>query len=257
MHPLPPVIYQTSIVSIRDFSPGDSYDAAEFALPKGGIVFVRSGAFKGLTGRNTFELDANYVFFSRAGDYLYSNPGTIEKSACTVIEYAGAAFPGTPLHEHLALCTSHVYMQYARLLHFARLGASEPVLNEAALALMYEALNVVPAAPFQRHEPTHMVLAIRELLNQSLTKPVSLAAIAKQFYLSPFAVSRAFHRETGISLRNYTRRLRLRKALMLILDRDATLGEIAATLGFYDESHFSKTFHVEFGVRPARVIASM
>jgi AraC family transcriptional regulator len=86
---------------------------------------------------------------------------------------------------------------------------------------------------------------------------VSLAALAKQFYLSPFAVSRAFHQETGISLRRYSQRLRLRKALMLMVEHEFPLREVASTLGFYDEPHFSKAFHAEFGMPPGRAFADL
>jgi transcriptional regulator GlxA family with amidase domain len=101
------------------------------------------------------------------------------------------------------------------------------------------------------------VCAIKEQVHQSLSKPVSLIVLSKQFYRSPFAVSRAFHQETGISLRRYSQRLRLRRALMLMLEQNATLSEIAASLGFYDESHFSKAFHIEFGLPPARAFSGL
>jgi transcriptional regulator GlxA family with amidase domain len=95
------------------------------------------------------------------------------------------------------------------------------------------------------------VAAIKELMSQSLSKPMSLLDIANRFYVSPFTISRWFHAETGVPLRLYMQRLRLRRALTYMLDEKRSLTAIAIELGFYDESHFSKAFHAEFGVPPA------
>jgi AraC-like DNA-binding protein len=229
-----------------------SAEAAEYGLPPGAVVFVRGGTFAGCTGRHTFELDSNYVFLAASGDYIYPNPNGGGDAACTIIQYAGATFAAPALHEKLLLCSARAYLQHVRLLRALQSEAGEPAVNDAAVELICETLRTADGSTIARREASYMVCAIRELANQSLSKPVSLMALAKQFYLSPFAVSRAFHRETGISLRRYTQRLRLRKALMLMLEADATLSEIASSLGFYDEPHFSKAFHAEFGMAPAR-----
>jgi transcriptional regulator GlxA family with amidase domain len=143
------------------------------------------------------------------------------------------------------------------LVHALRAGSPPEMLDNAALALICEVLSTEREAEPRRHDRSYMICAIKELVNQSLSKPVSLATLAKQFYLSPFAVSRSFHQETGISLRRYVQRLRLRKALILMLEQGTTLREIAAALGFYDEPHFSKAFHAEFGMPPGRALTAL
>jgi AraC-like DNA-binding protein len=257
VHTLPPVVYQSSLVSIRDICAADSCERTEYALPEGAVVFVRSGTFGGSTGRYAFEFDANYIFFGGGRDFIYPHADGGEPCACTIVEYAGATFVGPALDEKLVICSAHAYLKHARLLGALRLGAPESALNDAAVGLICETLTSVSQDPVRHNERSYMVSAIREQVNRSLTKPVSLIALAKQFYLSPFAVSRTFHRETGISLRRYVQRLRLRKALMLMLEHDATLSEIASTLGFYDEPHFSKAFHAEFGMPPARALTKL
>jgi transcriptional regulator GlxA family with amidase domain len=59
-----------------------------------------------------------------------------------------------------------------------------------------------------------------------------------------------FHREAGIPLRTYVRRLRLRNALARISTaRD--LSQVALALGFFDQPHFTKAFRAEFGIAPS------
>jgi AraC-like DNA-binding protein len=256
VHAHPPVIYESAVVSIREVN-SSPFERAEYALEEASFVFVRCGVFAGSTGHGSFDLDANYVFLGRSGDYIYANSNACEACSCTVIRYTGATFAARALHEKLMLCTPSAYLMHARLLHALHAGSAAQVLDDAALSLICDVLSDTPESAAPGHDRAYLVCAIKEIVNQSLAKPVSLTALAKHFYLSPFAVSRAFHRETGMSLRRYTQRLRLRRALMLMLEDNTTLGNIASTLGFYDEPHFSKAFRAEFGIAPVRAFYNL
>lgn len=253
---LPPIVYESSVFSIRDVEL-PQFEPSEYPLEEGTIVFVRSGAFAGSTGRYSFDLDANYVFLGGNRDYVSANANAGERSSCTVLRYFGASFAAPAMHEKLVLCSSSAYLLHARLVRALRSGAPAQALDNAALGLICEVLAAVPDGEMRRRERTYMVCAIKELVNQSLSKPVPLVTLAKQFSLSPFAVSRAFHQETGISLRRYAQRLRLRKALMLMLEQQSSCREVASALGFYDEPHFSKAFHGEFGMPPGRAFTAL
>jgi transcriptional regulator GlxA family with amidase domain len=136
------------------------------------------------------------------------------------------------------------------LLNKARLACSDAAINEAAAALLSETTGThYQLSPDV--ERAQIVSEIKTLLNQSLAKRIKLFELANRFYLSPFTVSRWFHWETGVPLRRYIQRLRLRRALTFMLDEKRSLTAIALELGFYDEAHFSKAFHAEFGTPPA------
>jgi AraC family transcriptional regulator len=98
-----------------------------------------------------------------------------------------------------------------------------------------------------------LVTQIRRLINDQTSTRIPLAAIAREFYVSRFMVSRVFHRETGMRLRDYALRLRLRRSLSLLLHTNISLTDVAMELGFYDEPHFSKAFRNEFGMSPQSV----
>lgn len=91
---------------------------------------------------------------------------------------------------------------------------------------------------------------MQQYINGTLARASRLEDVAKAVALSPFTASRVFHRETGLPLRAYARRLRLRTALARIADRHA-LSQIALELGFFDHAHFTKTFRAEFGFTPS------
>jgi AraC-like DNA-binding protein len=99
------------------------------------------------------------------------------------------------------------------------------------------------------HSPTYG-REMQEYLNDAIARPFSLRDVARSCALSPFTASRVFHREAGIPLRTYVRRLRLRTALARIA-KTCDFSTIAQELGFFDHAHFTKAFRAEFGIAPS------
>jgi AraC-like DNA-binding protein len=147
-----------------------------------------------------------------------------------------------------AIVSARAFLLQAQILRDAR--ASPRGAEPRVFDLLAELHG---ASALATRNQSRVVTEIRRLLNESPSRHLALEAIAREFYMSPFTVSRLFHRETGMRLRDYSSRLRLRKALHLLMNSRKTLTSIAIDLGFYDESHFSKAFRAEFGVSPHSV----
>lgn len=81
--------------------------------------------------------------------------------------------------------------------------------------------------------------------------PVTLAEIADAAHMSPFHLSRLFHRLTGSRLHQRLTELRLRGSVHEIIDSSRSLTDIAGDLGFSSASHFSNAFRARFGVPPS------
>ncbi|MFP5247279.1 MAG: helix-turn-helix domain-containing protein, partial [Thermoanaerobaculia bacterium] len=62
--------------------------------------------------------------------------------------------------------------------------------------------------------------------------------------------SRAFHRHVGTPLHDYLRALRLGHARHLLATSKRSVTAIAVAAGFYDSSHFSRTFSAALGITP-------
>lgn len=60
-----------------------------------------------------------------------------------------------------------------------------------------------------------------------------------------------FKEETGQTIREYQRTLRMRKAKQLLKETDRSVAEIAQLTGFSDVFYFSKVFHAEQGCSPS------
>ena len=74
-----------------------------------------------------------------------------------------------------------------------------------------------------------------------------LAAIAG---LSRSYFSRIFHAVAGMSLRDYLRAVKLKRAIELVRSSTRSLTDIAVESGFYDLAHRDKAFRQRFGTSP-------
>jgi len=253
------VIYESQAVTIGEIS-GERPQRAqtvEYELARDSIVFVQCGIFATLPSAADSIVDANYTLAGRRGDRLYALRTSNQPYACTIMTFqGGASMRYEALGAGCVLSSPAAHLRQARLLNGIWHGRKGPAVDEEASDLLRQLLTDSRIAPASKHEHVHTVRAIKELVNDSLSKPPSLPYVARQLYLSPFTVSRIFHNETGISLRRYIRRLRLRTALHMMSTRTSSLTNIAVELGFYDEAHFSKAFSAEFGSPPGSAISS-
>jgi two-component system response regulator YesN len=81
-----------------------------------------------------------------------------------------------------------------------------------------------------------------EYINQNFTKKLSSEEIANIGELSISRCLHLFKEETGLSLSQYIKKLRVDYAKYLLLNTDLSLADCAVETGFYDQSHFTKTF---------------
>lgn len=85
----------------------------------------------------------------------------------------------------------------------------------------------------------------------NLSQHLSLEQLACVAGLSRFHFARQFRVSTGHSPMGYVRRARIARARALLRNRErTTIARVAMTLGFADQSHFTRTFVRFCGVSP-------
>ncbi|MCR4605752.1 MAG: AraC family transcriptional regulator [Eubacterium sp.] len=87
---------------------------------------------------------------------------------------------------------------------------------------------------------------VRNNLNTKLT----LEQIAKAVNLSPNYLATRFHKETGSTVQDYVRDVRIDVAEQMLKDSEYSLTEIARGLGFGSNSHFIKVFREKKNITP-------
>jgi AraC-like DNA-binding protein len=88
------------------------------------------------------------------------------------------------------------------------------------------------------------------LLREKLSEPPTLEEIGRAVGCSPFHLSRTFSAETGMTIPQYTRQLRMERAAELLKSGNFNVTEAALEVGYSSLSHFSHVFHETFGCCP-------
>jgi len=89
-----------------------------------------------------------------------------------------------------------------------------------------------------------------ERLESDLGGKIPLEQIAAELELSGSHFSRAFRLSTGLPPHKWLLRQRVRAAKQLMTVRDLSLSEIAISVGFANQSHFTRVFSSVVGVSP-------
>jgi AraC-like DNA-binding protein/effector-binding domain-containing protein len=83
-----------------------------------------------------------------------------------------------------------------------------------------------------------------------LDEDVSLRVLAKRAGLSPFHLHRVFRATAGETPKQYTLRLRLGRAAVMLLTADQSVLDIALSSGFQSHEAFCRIFQRRFGMTP-------
>lgn len=94
--------------------------------------------------------------------------------------------------------------------------------------------------------------AVVEHMRVEMGSALRLAELAEVAGMSQFRLARAFRRTTGMSPHQYLIHLRIRRAGDLMASRELSLGQVAAMVGFTDQSHMTNVFRRVLGITPAR-----
>jgi AraC family transcriptional regulator len=90
----------------------------------------------------------------------------------------------------------------------------------------------------------------RQILRENLSEPPALEALGKQVGCSPFYLSRLFSQESGMTIQQYLRQLRMERAAELLRTGRCNVTEAALEVGYNSLSHFSSAFHETYGCCP-------
>ncbi len=229
------------------------------------FVFPYRGLYLRHVGSELSVADANHVlFFNEAQSYQVSHPihggdaSLVVSLATPLLEelVPGSLLQGrTPVtfnQQHLRI-DARTQALVMLLKHSLRNGAIEPLEAEGlALTMVSRAIGPrtarTPGATYARRR---LVDRVKVLLAGDLSRRWTLAQIAAEIRGSPVYLTQVFQQVEGLPLYRYQLRLRLARALDLIVQR-GDLSALAQDLGFSSHSHFSAAFRQAYGMTPAQ-----
>jgi two-component system response regulator YesN len=96
------------------------------------------------------------------------------------------------------------------------------------------------------------VARMKEFLSRRFASKGTAREVADAAGLSVSRALHLFRRETGMPLWSHVARLRVDYACYLLRNTERSMADVAAECGFYDQSHFARTFKAAEGVPPLR-----
>ena len=132
-------------------------------------------------------------------------------------------------------------------LSMGEIDCSHPDVMINTALLSYEGgFLFAPASTYQKLPASDIQLYLAE----HLTEEITLSGLAARFYLTETYLCDIFKKQTGESIMNFLRHIRLHHAKHLLAYTKFTLREVAAQCGYTDYSYFGRQFKAETGITP-------
>ena len=142
-----------------------------------------------------------------------------------------------------------LHLLFAKLYHeFLISDNCSNVSVEVLLLQICEALSNLKEINAQKIP--NWVDGLKELLHYD-TSTLSLNYLSNELKVHPVHISRVASKHLSMSLGEYMRQHKIKKAIPLLLNSNNTLTEIAYQTGFSDQSHFNRVFKSIFNSSPS------
>jgi two-component system, response regulator YesN len=93
---------------------------------------------------------------------------------------------------------------------------------------------------------------VQEYINLHYREKINLGDVADYVFLSKSYLSKIFKDEMKCNLTNYINKLRVEKSKTFLLRNNVSLVDIANSVGFDDQSYFTKVFKKVTGISPGK-----
>ncbi len=130
--------------------------------------------------------------------------------------------------------------------------SNDPLEKEC---ILYNVLSLMVSRYATRYNKTPQRLIRAEIrksiefLHSEYSTQINIKSIAQVAGLSEFHFMRVFQMMTGLSVHQYLTQIRLMRAKVL-LSKGIAANQVAADVGFYDQSHLINKFRHHFGITP-------
>ncbi|MCR9142891.1 MAG: AraC family transcriptional regulator [bacterium] len=92
--------------------------------------------------------------------------------------------------------------------------------------------------------------AIESFILENLEEVITVDDLAAELNMSKFYFLREFKKAAGVTPHQYLTRIKMERASALLREGSSSLATVALSLGYGDQSHFSRVFKTHFGESP-------
>lgn len=226
--------------------------------------YILSGTGIFTADNKTYVIKAGQMFVIFPGDVTFYRAG--EKDPWT---YAWVGFSGDAadkIMESIGIAKNDPVKDVSDesairriLLELASLSSFDLSESLRGASLMYaflcelSALSPCPVRTGDRTSKNIYVKAVENHIRNNYQNDITVSSIASMVGLNRSYLSTLFRQINKKSIQGYLIDYRLRRALRLLRDTDLTVLEAARSVGYSDQSVFSKAFKKHFGMSPREI----
>lgn len=244
--------------SVAGFTLTETVYAPSLKLPKHSheqayFCFVLGGSFTEVYGKRSRSCRPSTLVFHPAGethsDHFYT------RVRCFNIQMNTRWLER--VQQHSRIIDTPADSCGGRLAHLAARLYREFCEPEEFSPLVIEGLTLEIIAEVSRRHireseriPPRWLEQAREILHERFGEGLTLVALAGSVNVHPVHLAREFRRFYRCTVGEYVRQQRIEFACQQISTSRAPFSEIALTAGFFDQSHFARTFKTHTGMTP-------
>lgn len=101
------------------------------------------------------------------------------------------------------------------------------------------------------HNQEGIIRRSLEFLDKHYMEDCTLTDLANRVHVTPAYFSKLFKKETGDNYSTYLTKLRMQKAVLLLVHSDMKVFEIASSVGYDDPNYFTNVFRMLFKMSPS------
>src|SRR6185369_2857456 len=159
------------------------------------------------------------------------------------VSITGRDFRGSP-HVRLTQRLYHEFLERDAVSHLVIEGLALELIASLARDTSYQKKTL--------RQPPRWLNQAHDLVSSRYLESLTLGEIAGTVGVHPMTLAREFHRAFGCTVGQMVRRERVKFACRKLQAANVSIAEIAIASGFYDQSHFARTFKKFMGLTPAR-----
>jgi AraC-like DNA-binding protein len=99
-------------------------------------------------------------------------------------------------------------------------------------------------------EDLELAARARKILAENFVAPPTIPELARRCATNDFRLKKLFKQVYGTSIYSYVRKLRMEEANWLLRQENLSVGDVARRVGYRHRGHFSRIFHLHYGVSP-------
>lgn len=125
-------------------------------------------------------------------------------------------------------------------------------INQAKSAI-YGILEKIDHDQKTSAEDTAFATCLQYIKEHFCEPSLDIGRVCEKGFISPSGLQRAFLQHLGISPKQHIVKLRMDKALRLLIENKLSVKEICFSCGFSDEKYFSRAFRKKYGYPPSQL----